>query len=307
MATKVFGLDKRLGAVTLGRRIRIGVIDTGCSPHPALAHITPVGTFLSGKDPQQGVDDELEHGTHICGIIAARPNAANEFVGLAPAAELLVARVETSATAGVTQVDIANAISAMVARQVHLINISLAANAPTQSLIDSIIEAWLHGVVCFAAAGNLGGVVMWPAHHEKVIAVTALGRMSELPRGSLSALLLSDSKETDSDLDLTAAAFCCRGPQTNCCAPGIGIISTVGAPAGGSWGDMSGTSMASPLALATLAGILSADSEYLEAAPDERRSEHVAETILLHCRPLSLHEDVQGNGMLVVDISLLGG
>jgi len=296
---RVVGVHRR--DPTLGRGIRIGVIDTGCAPHPALAHVTPLGTFVSGQGPNSAVNDELEHGTHVCGILGARTNGGKEFIGLAPAAELLVARVETAAKQGVKQDDIADAIDAMVDRRVHLINISFGARAASRVLIDSIINAWLHGVVCFAAAGNLGGPVLWPAQHEKVIAVTALGRRCELPEGSLAALLLSDSRQTDSDLDMTFAEFCSRGPQTDCCSPGIGIISTVGTATGGSWGDMSGTSMASPLALATLAGILADDLEYRNTAEDERRSERALELMQSHCRPLALDTDVQGNGLLVFD------
>lgn len=287
---------------TLGQGIRIGVIDTGCSPHPALAHVVPLGTFISGELRQPGIDDEVDHGTHICGIVGARTDDITEYIGIAPAAELLVARVVTAATGTATQGDIADALDAMVARDVHLVNISLSARKPSPVLIDSIVNAWLNGVVCFAAAGNTSGGVLWPAHHENVVAVTALGRGSEVPQGSLAALLLAGSKQTDNSFDLTFAEFCSRGPQICCCAPGVGIISTIGTPSGGSWADMSGTSMASPIALGTLACVLGRDQEYGEAAPDERRSQLVIEALNDHCFPLSLHADVQGNGLILLDL-----
>lgn len=291
----------------LGQGIRIGVIDSGCSSHPALAHVDPVGTFISGQLPQLGIDDEVEHGTHICGIIGARTGNGTEYVGIAPAADLLVARVETSATGPAKQVDIANALDAMVARGVNLVNISLGARMPSQVLIDSIINAWLNGVVCFAAAGNAGGAVLWPAHHENVVAVTALGRSSEVPPGSLGALFLADSEQTDDSFDLTFAEFCSRGPQVRCCAPGVGIISTIGTPSGGSWADMSGTSMACPVALSTLACVLGRDERYAEAEPDEQRSQMVIEVLNDHLFPLSLDPNVQGYGLIVLDLASMAG
>ncbi|HZZ78825.1 MAG TPA: S8 family serine peptidase [Gemmataceae bacterium] len=288
---------------TLGRGISIGIIDSGCANHPALGHIHPFGSFLAGNLPQPGIDDEVEHGTHVCGIIGARPSAATEYSGIAPAAELVVARVETAASGGSSQLDIANALDALVTHGVHLVNLSLGARKLSNILSDSIINAWLNGVVCFAAAGNLGGNLLWPAQHEKVIAVTALGRLSETCSGSLSNLLLSDATQMDTDLDVAFAEFCCRGPQTRCCAPGIGIISTIGTATGGSWGDLSGTSMASPMALATLAAVLGRDSAYLGADADEDRASLVLETLENHCRPLSFDPDVQGNGLVMLDIS----
>jgi subtilisin len=60
-----------------GASIRVGVIDTGCGPHPNLAHVTLVGAFVDGGvlPPDQGAD-VAEHGTHTSGIIGARPSKA---------------------------------------------------------------------------------------------------------------------------------------------------------------------------------------------------------------------------------------
>ena len=195
-----------------------------------------------------------------------------------------------------------------MSRGVHLVNLSLAARDPSPSLIDSIANAWIHGVVCFAAAGNLGGDVLWPAKHELVVAVTALGRAAEVPQGSLGHLLLEGCRNLDQTNDFAFPDFCSRGLGVNCCAPGVGIISTLRATdhsRSDAWGDMSGSSMASPLALGVLAAILSSDSEFLAMSGDENRAKHAVEILQYRCLPLAFGEDCQGNGMPMLDLGYL--
>lgn len=55
----------------LGRAIRVGVIDTGCGPHPYVSHVTDAGAFIDGNEyPGMGADVD-SHGTHVCGTIGA--------------------------------------------------------------------------------------------------------------------------------------------------------------------------------------------------------------------------------------------
>ena len=285
-----------------GQGVRIGVIDTGCGPHPALQQVEAVGTFVDGKK-SPGIDDEGEHGSHVCGIISANPGSPDLFAGVAPDAECMVARVSLAGRYA-NQADIADALDAIVKKGVHLVNVSLAAESPSPILIDSIANAWVNGVVCFAAAGNYGGEVMWPARHELVIAVTALGRASEVASGSIGDLLLKGA-QIDAGSNFVFPEFCSRGLGVNCCAPGVGIVSTIRTSdrsPGGSWADMSGSSMASPLALGVLACILSTDAEYLAMAADDERSRKAVEAFQNQCLPLALPEDLQGNGLPMLDL-----
>jgi len=286
-----------------GNGIKIGVIDTGCGPHPALSHVQALGTFIDNEHTE-GIDDDGEHGSHVCGIIAARPSSWERFIGMAPEAEIIVARVSRPGRYA-NQANIADALDAMVDRGVHLVNLSLAASEPSRSLIDSIANAWIHGVVCFAAAGNLGGDVLWPAKHELVVAVTALGRTAEVSEGSLGHLLLEGCGNLDNTNDFVFPNFCSRGPSVNCCAPGVGIISTLRTTdrsSPGHWGDMSGTSMASPLALGVLAAVLSSDLEFVNMPSDESRAKHAVEVLRNQCMPLALNEDCQGDGLPMLDL-----
>jgi len=214
-----------------GKGISIGVIDTGCGPHPALQHVDAVGTFIDGE-VSTGIDDEGEHGSHVCGIITANPSSSELFAGIAPDADCMVARVSLPGRYA-NQGDIADALDAIVKKGAHLVNLSLAAYRPSPALIESIANAWINGVVCFAAAGNDGGEVMWPARHELVVAVTALGRATEVLTGSIGDLLLQGASDVDAASNFVFPEFCSRGLGVNCCAPGVGIISTI-RTAGGS-------------------------------------------------------------------------
>jgi subtilisin family serine protease len=287
-----------------GRGIRIGVIDTGCGPHPALSHAQEVGTFIDGHRTP-GIIDEQEHGSHVCGIVAARPQSRDHFVGLAPDAELFVARVSSPARRA-TQWNIAAALDAMVDAGVHLINLSLGAEPAVRTIGESIENAWLHGILCFAAAGNWGGNVLWPARHELVIAVSALGREAQVPEGSLGKLLLRDAQERDTENDFVVPEFCSRGPAVTCCAPGVGIVSTLRTNdpgTSGDWGDMSGTSMASPLALGVLAILLSRDETFLTLAANEDRARYAREVLENQCFPLQISADCQGNGLPMLELA----
>jgi len=57
-----------------GAGIRVGVIDTGCSPHPNLAHVKLIGAFVDQQVfPSSQATDVAEHGTHTTGLVGARP------------------------------------------------------------------------------------------------------------------------------------------------------------------------------------------------------------------------------------------
>ena len=289
------------------RGIRVGVIDSGCGPHPALSHARTLGTFTDGRLPTADGLDADEHGTHVCGIVGARPARGAGFAGLAQAADLVVARVQQPGKL-VSDADMANALDAMVTEEVDLVNMSLGAQRESVQLLDSIIDAWTRGTVCFAAAGNTAGDVLWPARHERVVAVTAVGRRGVAPPRTLSASRLQRCLGEDVTSDLVFPDFCCRGLGVTCCAPGVAIISTIpiegaGQPlAAAGWADMDGTSMACPVALGVLAVILGKDSDFLHMSRDEDRARHAWDQLEMHCVPTALDQDFQGNGLPMVDL-----
>ena len=114
-----------------GSGIRIGVIDSGCGPHSALAHVNAIGAYIDGDYDPEGGADSGSHGSHVCGTIAARPVSEGHYGGIAPGAEVYCARVFPP-DKGANQGDIANAIDELSkVHRVDLINMSL--GAPTGS------------------------------------------------------------------------------------------------------------------------------------------------------------------------------
>src|SRR5262249_25874873 len=117
----------------LGEGIRVGVVDTGLGPHPYLQHAKRVGAIVRGvlDESADATNDVAEHGTHVAGIIGARPTDLQDFAGIAPGADLVAIRVypgggAPGAEAGsATNGDIAEAITRL-SEQEHcdIINLS---------------------------------------------------------------------------------------------------------------------------------------------------------------------------------------
>lgn len=282
---------------TLGRGIRVGVIDTGVAAHPALQHVTPIGSCIDGDFEADRARDVDNHGTHVCGIIGARPEG-NGYRGIAPDAELFVIRV-FDGSRGATQQAVGNAVRMMRKKAMHLINLSLGAPERSQILSDEIFDAREAGCLCICAAGNQHGEVLWPARFDSVVAVTALGMPDEYPPGSLAAYSVPYMERHDAGDGCIFANFSCHGPEVRCCAPGVGIISTIPAPElleQYSWAAMNGTSMAAPVVCALLAAALSRDPAYMQL-PEDKRPDHALNVLLSMCERTKLEQHLQGHGL----------
>lgn len=285
-----------------GAGIKVGVIDTGVGPHPALDHVTGVGAFLDGESflTAAKARDALSHGSHVCGIIGARPTSAKQFGGIAPGVDLFCARV-FEATGGASQADTANAIDHLSAEVgVHLINMSL--GGPSSIIEhDAIRRARDEGTLCVCAAGNESGPVSasFPAAYPETIAVSALGLNGWGPEGSIAASAAPTDPAMFGAEGLFVGDFSNFGPKIGVAAPGVGIISTVPERFGltAPYASMNGTSMASPAACARLAISLAADNKYMAAAPDADRVERARVILQKSCRDVELDSDFQGFGV----------
>lgn len=158
-----------------GAGVRIGIVDTGIDlQHEDLGGrvaaaadcVNTDGTAGTCKAP--GGQDIDGHGSHVSGIAAAVANNRRGVVGVAPDAQLVVARVFTPTTPSdptgepSAAVDDINAgIQWVVNNGARVVNLSLGqdfvyTNAFGTDLKTGIDYAWSHGAVPVLASGNSG-------------------------------------------------------------------------------------------------------------------------------------------------------
>lgn len=209
-----------------GSGVRIGIIDTGISPHPDLRIRGRFNAIAGTPDT-----DENGHGTHVSGTASALNNSFG-VVGMAPKARLYsVKAFDASGSAFVS--DIVEALEWCISHNMHVINMSFGIREGSDTVKEQIERAYRKGIVLVASAGNDGpntDQIDFPARLPQVIAVAA------------------------SDIGNRVASFSNRGKGIAVTAPGVDICSTL---PGRSYGQMSGTSMAAPHVTGAAALLLS--------------------------------------------------
>lgn len=199
--------------------IKVCVVDTGVDlSHPDLK-ILRYRNFTPGNP--NDVHDAVGHGTHTSGLVGALNNALG-MLG-ASQAELFMAKVLDDTGQG--QMDwIANGVVWCVQQGADIISESLGGRGFSQILYNAHVYASQNGVVIFAAAGNDGSPqVGCPACFQ----IPGLYSIAALDRNDQKAYFSNYGK-----ID-----FAC---------PGVDIVSTMPMNKG-SYGPMSGTSMATPI------------------------------------------------------------
>lgn len=295
----VMGVDVK--AAGRGAGIKVGVIDTGCGPHPNLPQVKLVGVFVDGQTlAGSQATDVAQHGTHTTGLIGARPSKAGDYAGMAPACDIYHARVFKSEDEGPSQADLVNAIDALSRDNgCDLINMSLGGGPASQVEEDCIRDAVERGTLCVCSAGNDGGPINFPGAYQECAAVSAIGQLGWAPAGTFSA----DNRPNDPSMmgqqNLFLAAFSSFGPTLACAGPGVGIVSTVPDRDGAAdlYMEMDGTSMASPAACGALAVILGGDAHYLATPRDESRTAAARNLLAQHCQPIGLPVKFEGRGL----------
>ncbi|MEO1700342.1 MAG: S8 family serine peptidase [Planctomycetota bacterium] len=285
-----------------GAGVRVGVVDTGVGPHPALEHVRSVGAFIGGAHdgrPAAGLDAR-DHGSHVCGIIGARPPAGSGgYVGLASDADVVSARV-FGETQNANQGDIAHAIEFLAeVEAADLINMSL--GGPSSRIeADAIATAVEFGTLSICAAGNEGGAVSFPAALPDTAAVSALGVNGTVPSGSIDGMNVPTSPDRKAPNGLYLASFSNFGGAVSAAGPGVGIISTVPGNADdpAPYAAMSGTSMACPVATGALASLLSMDPAYLGLPRGLARAARASAIQAATARQIGLARPYEGAGLV---------
>ncbi|MEJ7837772.1 MAG: S8 family peptidase, partial [Thermomicrobiales bacterium] len=214
--------------------VDIAILDTGIdAAHPDLTVVNQVNFSTDST-----VEDLGGHGTHVAGIAGARDNTIG-VVGTAPGAKLWNVKVLNAQRTGSLSAIIRGIEYSIDQGSIEVINMSLAgsrtgtsscANPAADLLHAAVCEATNAGILVVVAAGNDGGDAAntVPAKYPEVVTVgnIADGNPSGAPGG--------DSYASSSNY----------GGVVDFSAPGTGIYSTY---PNGSYANLTGTSMSSPL------------------------------------------------------------
>lgn len=178
------------------REVIVAVIDSGMDMgHPEFA-----GRLFTGKDflDDAAMIDDMGHGTHVAGIIAANTNGVG-IQGITPSGvKILPLKVLSTKVNGFTYKKnprdaaerprvitdiIADAIVYAIQAKAAVINLSLGWPQQVHSprVIRALDIAAERGVVIVAAAGNNNkDVPLWPCTHASVICVGAMDNQGHL-------------------------------------------------------------------------------------------------------------------------------
>jgi subtilisin family serine protease len=250
-------------SVSTGSGVRIGIVDSGVNRnHPDLAgrvaaSATCVGTSGQASQCQSGAqygDDIDGHGTHVAGIMSALTGNGEGISGVAPGADLVVARVFSKDSNGqptATLDDVKAGIRWVLSQGVKVVNLSIGAEdtgfdvcqvfSSCQSPLKSAVEeVWTAGALPVIAAGNsqvysskgygdLDAIVVGAVGPSDTVASysTAIGNAKwgmVAPGGDP-----QNSQDVDRMILSTYAGSTCTGANANAC-----------------YAYLAGTSMAAP-------------------------------------------------------------
>ena len=280
----------RLGDLLSGAGVKIAVIDSGIVRHADLA--TAGGYNTRNDQDASGWDqDENGHGTHCGGILAASSELLG-VRGVSPGAHIYSLKVSPGGRFS----HLLEAINWCIDNYIDVICIGLGTRTPSEQVAMALLEAIDRGITCVAAAGNDSRGVAYPAAHEHVIAVSAVGRKGTFPAESAHTRQVSDHVGRDGQTFF--AGFSNFGPEICVCAPGVAIPATV--PTG--YAAWDGTSMACAFVSGLAALILEGYPEIRTA--DSRQSQYVREIICTAATDLGLPPEMQGAGLVHAERAL---
>lgn len=212
---------------------------SGKDDHPDEENI--YGGFGPDADPRDPGDENTRvvpprhspswHGTHVSGIVAAG-SAGSDVVGVLPLAVQILPIRALGKWGGSTQMitdsilyaaGLASSAPATVQTRAHVINLSLGGGAADPVLYEAIQQAVDRGITVVAASGNdQSETLRVPAYFDNTIAVGALNTAAE------------------------QAWYSNYGRGLDFVAPGGDNATRIHSTVRGGYGDLFGTSMATP-------------------------------------------------------------
>ena len=246
---KIDGIDDRVDA-------DVAIVDTGIDP--THADLNVVGGINCTTSDRTAWADAHGHGTHVAGTVGARDNGYG-VVGVAPGVRLWSVRVLNSQGFGYVSWYVCGLDWITAQRDpddtsrplIEAANMSVAKDGSDDRNCGRTNNDLIHQAVCrlvasgvtvAVAAGNASrnAATMIPAAYDEVITVSALADSDGKPGGLGGTRCYSWGTY---DVDDTFADFSNYGADVDLIAPGKCIWSTL---PGGTYGYMSGTSMATP-------------------------------------------------------------
>lgn len=234
-----------LVAMNYGSSRKVCVIDSGLDGmHPDFDFSTIQGSDDAGTG-QWDVEGG-PHGTHVAGIIAASDNATGTL-GVAPGVNLHIVKVFTE-NGWAYSSDLAHAAQQCINAGAHVINMSLGGGSPS-SVEASVFDTFLsNGGLSIAAAGNGGtSALMYPAGYSSVMMVGANDANNQI-----AAFSQFPTCKTGKGRNASAD----EGTCVEVAAAGVRVMSAYPV-VDGTYGYMSGTSMATPVVAGAAAKVWS--------------------------------------------------
>lgn len=228
-------------ATGMGEGVTVLILDTGCDP--TVAALLGITIPAASDDEIVDADGDLlrdpaaGHGTHIAGIVAR----------LAPAATIIPHRLLTTPVGQASDLEVAQALLDF-GGSANLINCSFGEGTLDDLppiIVQDALATLPSSTVVVAAAGNAGlSRKDWPSAFASVLSVGAVGKPAP-----------GDPwMQTD---------FSNWGDWVDCCAPGVGIVSTfLTLPDQGftdGYASWTGTSMSAPAVVGTIAALATQD------------------------------------------------
>jgi len=228
-----------------GAGVKVGVIDTGVSPHLDLVRRLVKCVDITGSALLPPCADSMNHGTLVASVIAADGGADGLGMwGMAPEASIYSYRV-CEPNRECWGAYVADGIYAAIADGVNILNVSLGGPGNDEAMRAAIDDAVAHNILVVVAAGNSPpySYVAYPAAYPEVVCVGALAENLAPWPFTASGINDGDYVREDNEIEVTA--------------PGAAVLAAMKS---GCWVLASGTSLAAPLVSGLAARLWNGDA-----------------------------------------------
>jgi len=228
-----------------GAGVKVGVVDTGVSPHLDLVRRLVKCVDITGSDILPPCADSMNHGTMVASVIAADGGADGLGMwGMAPEASIYSYRV-CEPNRECWGAYVADGIYAAIADGVNIINVSLDGPGNDDAIRAAIDDAVAHNILVVVAAGNSPpySYVAYPAAYPEVVSVGALAETKAPWPYTASGINDGDYVREDGEIEVAA--------------PGAAVLAAMKS---GCWVLASGTSLAAPLVTGLAAKLWNGDA-----------------------------------------------